>query len=64
MLGLIRKTVKTSLNIVTSPIDVAKDVVTLGGSMTDQEVPYTVKKVKKICKDIDELPDSIKNGIY
>lgn len=64
MLGLIRKTVQTGLNVVTTPVDVVKDVVTLGGAMTDQEVPYTVKKIKRVCKDIDELPNSIKNGIY
>jgi len=45
---------KAIVGVVTLPLDIAADVVTLGGVMTDKETPYTVKKLGKIYDNIDE----------
>lgn len=48
---------KAVLGIVTLPLDIAADVVTMGGAMTDEDQPYTVKKLGNIYKNIDEATD-------
>lgn len=36
-MGLFGKLLKTTIDIATTPIDVVKDVATLGGAITDEE---------------------------
>ena len=48
---------KAALTLVVTPIDVVKDVVTLGGSLTDEKEPYTVKRLKDAGKCLDRALD-------
>ena len=52
MLGKIFKTI---VDIALTPIDVVKDVVTLGGIATDQRKPYTMQKVDKVIEDLEDI---------
>lgn len=58
-MGLFNKLIKTGLNVVTTPIDIVKDVGTLGGLITDQDKPYTVQKAKKLLDNAGEIQDEI-----
>jgi hypothetical protein len=58
-MSIFGKLVKTAFDTVTLPIDVAKDVVTMGGAMTEKDKPYTVEKLKKLLDDGKELRDEI-----
>lgn len=49
------------LDTATLPIDVAKDVVTMGGAMTERQEPYTFSKLKKIDRDIGQVIDDAVN---
>jgi len=60
-MGIIGKTFKTLIHTATTPLDVAKDIVTMGGVMTDKEKPYTAEKLSKILEDIEELSDEIED---
>jgi hypothetical protein len=44
---------------VTTPIAVVKDVATMGGACTDQAEPYTVKQLKRIGNDVEEIRDKL-----
>lgn len=46
--------IKTTVNIATLPIDIIKDVVTLGGVITEQDKPYTLQKLDTIKEDIED----------
>ena len=46
-MGLFGKMVATAVNVATLPFAVVKDVVTLGGAMTDQK-SAVVKKLQQI----------------
>jgi len=46
-MGLFGKLVATAVNVATLPVAVAKDVVTLGGTMTDQQSAI-LKNLQKI----------------
>lgn len=48
---------KATVGIVTPPIDVAADVVTLGGSLTDQDETYTGKKAGQIMDNLSKASD-------
>lgn len=58
-MGLFNKLLKTGLNVVTAPIDVVKDVMTLGGDLIEGGETYTGKKFKKIIKNTEEIQDEI-----
>lgn len=50
MLGLLKAVVE----VVKLPVDVAADVITLGGAMTDKAKPYTAKRCERIMRKLDE----------
>ena len=35
----------------------------MGGALTNDDEPATFRKMKKIYKDVDELPDSVDDGL-
>jgi len=51
--GILKSVTKAALNVAVAPIDVAKDLVTLGGIATDEEEPYTVKRAKTVGKHLN-----------
>ena len=62
-MGFLTNLTKTTIDIATTPIDIVKDTVTMGGVLIDEEEPSTIKKLKEIVKDIDKLSESTKDGI-
>lgn len=55
MFGLIGSLVKATVGVVVeTPIAIAADVVTLGGSLTDKDEPYTATAVKKIVANVSD----------
>ena len=45
----------TAVNVVTAPIAVAKDVVTLGGTLTENGQTYTGEHIDKTIQDIKDI---------
>jgi hypothetical protein len=57
MFNFLTSVVKTAASVVNIPVTIVADVITLGGSLTDREVPYTYDA----CSDlIDNLKDVVK----
>ncbi len=50
---MIKSLAKAAIGIATLPLDVAADVVTMAGAVTDQDQPYTAKKLAGIMENID-----------
>ncbi len=40
--------------VVETPVAIVADVVTLGGSLTDKDKPYTAEAVEKVVENIQE----------
>ena len=59
VMGILRKLAKTVIHTATAPIDIVKDVATLGGVITGEDEPYSLQKAKKVLEDLDELGDEI-----
>lgn len=55
MLGMIESLAKAAVAVVTVPVAVVADVVTLGGSLTDKDKPYTAEAVEDF---VDNLKDA------
>jgi len=55
-MGLFGGLFKLAADVVTTPLDIVKDVVTLGGEITDEESAI-LKKLGKLDDDMDELLD-------
>lgn len=56
-MGLFDALISTTIHLATSPLDVVKDVVTMGGTITDEDSAI-VKKLQRLGEDIDNLSDS------
>lgn len=53
-MSLFGKVVKLVVNVAALPIEVAKDVVTLGGVSTEQRKPYTAQRIEKLVEDAED----------
>ncbi len=46
--------IKAAASVVTIPVSVVADVVTLGGSLTDKKEPYTVKAASDLLQNLED----------
>ena len=58
-MGLFSKILKGTIQVATTPIDVVKDVATMGGVLTDQDESYTEKKLRKLSETAEDIEDAI-----
>jgi hypothetical protein len=58
-MSIFGKILKTGFDIVTTPIDVAKDVVSLGGVLDGHDESYTAKKLKRLQRDAEDMRDEL-----
>ncbi len=62
-MSLFGKLLKTTFDVVTSPIEVVKDVATLGGTLTDndcgQRGTYTTRRLKQLARDGEEIREEL-----
>ena len=52
MFGLLESLAKAAVGVVTLPVTVVADVITLGGSLTDKDEPYTASAASDIVKNL------------
>lgn len=52
MFGFLEDVAKAAVGVVTLPVSVAADVITMGGALTDKNEPYTVKNVEDVVKNL------------
>lgn len=43
---------KAVVGVVVTPVDIAADVITLGGALTDQKKPYTAQRAEQIMDNL------------
>lgn len=55
MFGMIESLAKAAVAVVTVPVAVVADVVTMGGVLTDKDKPYTAEAVEDF---VDNLKDA------
>jgi len=53
-MGFFGKLLKTTIDIATMPIDIVKDVATLGGLIIDEESALA-KKARRLKRDVEEM---------
>lgn len=54
MLGMLESLTKAALGVVTIPVGVVADVVTMGGALTDKDEPYTASAVSDVVKNLED----------
>lgn len=52
MFGMLGDLAKAAVSVVTIPVAVVADVVTLGGACTDKDQPYTADAVSDLVKNL------------
>jgi len=58
-MGIFGKITQGLIDTVLVPVDVVKDIATLGGVSTDQKEPYTLQKIKKLKDKAEDIYDSL-----
>ena len=56
---MLSKLFSAAVDVVTLPVSVSVDVVTLGGALVDRPEPYTVSKVKRLGKDAGQVIEKL-----
>ena len=54
-MSIIGKIFKVVIDVVELPIEVTKDIFTLGGTATIKDTPYTADKLKELKKDLTDF---------
>lgn len=49
---------KAALGVVTTPVPVVADIITLGGALTEREVPYTYEQFATIMDNVQKAVKS------
>ena len=61
MFGLLGSLTKAAVGVVIeTPIAIVADAVTLGGTLTDKDEPYTATSVKKVMDNLSDATESDK----
>ena len=47
--------------VIETPIALVKDVVTLGGAVTDEDKPYTAQALEKVTQNLSDATDPNKD---
>ena len=56
MFGILSNLTKAAVGVVIeTPIAVVSDVITLGGSITEKDEPYTATALKKVLDNVTEV---------
>lgn len=55
--GLV-KTLDVATDVLTTPVEMAKDAFTLGGELSDQEGSYSVRRLRKVVEGVKDIPES------
>lgn len=58
-MGIFSKLASAVLQTALLPVEVAKDIVTMGGVCTDQREPYTLKRLKKLGHTVESAIDDL-----
>lgn len=55
MLGFLSSTIKAAASVVTVPVSIVADVVTLGGALTDKHQPYTADACRDLMRNVSDM---------
>lgn len=54
MFGMLESLTKAALGVVTVPVALVADAVTLGGALTDKDKPYTADAVSDVIQNLED----------
>jgi len=55
----LQKVAKATVDVVVTPVEVVKDIATMGGLLTDENEPYTVQRLKKAKENLEDSYDEL-----
>jgi hypothetical protein len=58
-MSFISKVAQMTIDIAVTPIEIVKDVATLGGAVVGEDEPYTVQRLKQAAKRASEAYDEL-----
>lgn len=61
MFGILTSLTKAAVSVVEIPVAVVADAVTLGGTLTDRNEPYTAKAMENLVENLENAADPSKD---
>lgn len=60
-MSLFGSILKTGLDLITTPIEVVKDVATMGGAANGQDESYIERRLQKLARDIEDIEEDVED---
>lgn len=58
-MSIFGKLLKTAVDVATSPIDVVKDIATMGGAVNGRRQTYIGEKLEQLGEDLEEIREEL-----
>lgn len=58
-MGFLGKLTAAALDVALTPVDIVKDVCTLGGAIVGRDKPYTVQRLQDAVEHVEEAIDDL-----
>lgn len=63
-MGFLGKILGAAVDVVITPVEVVKDIATMGGVLTDEKTPYTLKRLDKAMDKLSDSADDAAKGDF
>jgi hypothetical protein len=61
-MGFLGKLIGATMDVVLTPVEIVKDIATMGGVLNDENQPYTLQRLNKATKKISDAADDASKG--
>lgn len=59
LFGAFKKTLRATVNVALTPVDLASDIITLGGVSTESGESALLRRGRRIYRDLDDAIDEV-----
>lgn len=63
-MGMFGKLLGAVIDVALTPVEIVKDVATLGGALTDEDKPYTLQRLGKAVGKAGDAADDASDGDF
>lgn len=63
-MGFLGKLIGTVVDVAITPVEIVKDIATMGGALNDEDEPYTLQRLKKANKKLSDAADDASEGDF
>ena len=63
-MGFLGKLLGAAVDVALTPVEIVKDIATMGGALEDEPAPYTIQQLGKAAKKLSESAEDASDGDF